>query len=64
MFAIYFSLTFATNLLKRAYYDYLRHTESCFDVNSSTPFLNDKCKCAYLYPSDSNRYVSQQFYLI
>ena len=64
MFAVYFILTFATNLLKINYYEYLRYTASCVDLNSTAPFLDDNCKCAYLYPSDSKRYVSHfNFYL-
>ena len=43
---------------KRTYYDFLRDSMACVSINTTMPTLFDSCKCAYLYPVDSQKYVS------
>lgn len=47
--------------MKRLFYDHLK-TLGCVEITDSYANLIPECKCAYLYPNDSNRYVRTLFH--
>jgi hypothetical protein len=56
-FMIYFVLCSVSLILKRKYFDHLVHDSNCIISNNHYSKLNISCKCAYLNPDDSSRYV-------
>jgi hypothetical protein len=52
IFLVYYLLNAIVLFLKREYYEWLKQ-QACTDSTN----LVDQCQCAFLYPSDSGRYV-------
>ena len=54
-YIVYYILNSVSIFLKRLYYDYLIEHDCTHTSNFN--HLKSECKCAYLYPTDSSRYV-------
>jgi hypothetical protein len=61
LFIVYMAVCGATILMKRAYFFHL-DDEGCVYATAEGRELIEECKCAYLYPNDSNRYVNLKFF--
>ncbi len=59
-FLVYFILCSTSLIMKRQHFDYLIKNSQCIVVeHEKTELEHDHgCKCAYLYPKDSARFVN------
>ncbi len=55
---IHFSIAFVIIIMKKDFYFYYLKTYGCLDTHEEYSKLKYDCKCSYLNPQDSNRFVS------